>query len=378
MAVTKIIAQQIDEGVLKQIPSFAVASGTNTYTATLTPAITAYTAGMVVTIQFTNGSTSSTPTLNLNSLGAVTIVKRNSIALVSGDISAGQFYKLVYDGTNFRILGAANHPHFIDVTISNQAAATSKLRPLYISDTGKVFKTAFYELDETNKTITFEGVDALTTSTLALFKNSSGQTIMAVKNGQVVEFGGTASIWEVGTGVASDNARLTFNDNQANAYKYPDQTGTEYIVVKTTTGDLSIVHRQKIEHNQSLGFTTIRRQFFATVTAGGATVVGSIACASGFRVFARVIALKAVATDGSGAFADGNMTAGVKNDSGTTATLGTLPTYTLHGDNITGAAWAMIANDTDDRLDITFTNNTTPKSWRVLVEVEYTTIAIPV
>src|SRR5689334_4337140 len=62
------------------------ASGTDTYTATLAPAPSALTTGMTIHLTVTNANTSTTPTLNINSLGAKTIVKNGSAALVAGDI----------------------------------------------------------------------------------------------------------------------------------------------------------------------------------------------------------------------------------------------------------------------------------------------------
>ena len=82
----------------------ATASGTDTYTATIVPTITALTAGMEFTIQFTNANTGAS-TLNLNALGAIALVKSGATALVTGDISANQRLKVNYDGTNFQIIG---------------------------------------------------------------------------------------------------------------------------------------------------------------------------------------------------------------------------------------------------------------------------------
>lgn len=83
---------------------FATASGTNTYTATIAPAITAYGATQRFFINFTNANTGAS-TLNLNGLGAKAIVKNGSTALASGDISAGQIYAVAYDGVNIQLVG---------------------------------------------------------------------------------------------------------------------------------------------------------------------------------------------------------------------------------------------------------------------------------
>jgi hypothetical protein len=83
--------------------SGATASGTDTYSATITPAITAYVEWQRFYIKFTNANTGAS-TINLNSLGAKSIVKNGSTALSASDINAGQILCLVYDGTNFQIV----------------------------------------------------------------------------------------------------------------------------------------------------------------------------------------------------------------------------------------------------------------------------------
>ena len=79
--------------------NYAAATGTDTYTADISPVFTAYVTGAHYFISFTNANTSTTPTLNLNSLGAKTIVKEGTAALVAGDIPAGHKAVLMYDGT---------------------------------------------------------------------------------------------------------------------------------------------------------------------------------------------------------------------------------------------------------------------------------------
>lgn len=90
---TQIVQQEIDYGV---------ASGTNTYTATITD--TTLIEGKSYKIKFTNANTGAS-TLNINGLGAKTIQKGNGNALSSGNIKAGQICHLVYTGTVFQLLG---------------------------------------------------------------------------------------------------------------------------------------------------------------------------------------------------------------------------------------------------------------------------------
>lgn len=83
------------------------ASGTDTYTATPSPTLTAYTSGDVYYILFTNANTGAA-TLNLNALGAKAIRKNGATALVAGDIAAGQVVALAYDGTNLQIVSGTS------------------------------------------------------------------------------------------------------------------------------------------------------------------------------------------------------------------------------------------------------------------------------
>ena len=77
-------------------------SGTNTVTASATPAIAAYAAGQ--SFKFKAGGTNTgAVTLNLNSLGAKAVQKRGA-ALVAGDVTANNVVEAVYDGTQFQLI----------------------------------------------------------------------------------------------------------------------------------------------------------------------------------------------------------------------------------------------------------------------------------
>jgi hypothetical protein len=72
-------------------------------TGTVTPAPSAYTAGMIVQIIAPGTNTVTTPTININALGAKTI-RKHQAALVAGDIASGDTLWLVYDGTYFEYI----------------------------------------------------------------------------------------------------------------------------------------------------------------------------------------------------------------------------------------------------------------------------------
>jgi hypothetical protein len=113
---------------------FAVAgsvAGTNTITASLSPAPSAYETGMVVYLVLANTNTGAA-TLNLNSLGAKTI-QRQGVALTGGELVANQPALLLYDGTNF---------HILSNNLGVGSAATPALYPGNDTNTGVFFPAA--------------------------------------------------------------------------------------------------------------------------------------------------------------------------------------------------------------------------------------------
>lgn len=86
----------------------ATATGTNTYSASVS-GLTSLQNKQRFEIKFENGN-SGASTLDPDGAGSITakpIVKNGSAALSGGEISANQILYLVYDGTNFQIIGGA-------------------------------------------------------------------------------------------------------------------------------------------------------------------------------------------------------------------------------------------------------------------------------
>lgn len=85
--------------------TYMTASGTNSYSGSATPAITALTSGCVVTVKFTNANTNTGCTFTLNGLTTKSLVKGlSSTSLVSGDILDNGIYTLLYDGAVWVII----------------------------------------------------------------------------------------------------------------------------------------------------------------------------------------------------------------------------------------------------------------------------------
>lgn len=81
----------------------ADAGSTDAYVITLSPVPSAYSTGMMVIFKANTANTGAA-TLNVNSLGAKTIVKDGSVTLANSDIAASQIVIVVYDGTNFQLI----------------------------------------------------------------------------------------------------------------------------------------------------------------------------------------------------------------------------------------------------------------------------------
>jgi hypothetical protein len=96
---------QLLEAIRGQALNYALDTGTaNAMAITLDPALPAYTAVLPLRVKKSAApSTTTTPTLNVNGLGAKTIVQADGTAMVAGDLKGNAILDLVYDGTNFRL-----------------------------------------------------------------------------------------------------------------------------------------------------------------------------------------------------------------------------------------------------------------------------------
>lgn len=102
------------------------AGASDAYACSVAPPITSYTTGLLVNFKANTANTNAS-TLNLNSLGAIAIKKWSSATLsdtATGDIGAGQWLTVVYDGTYFQIVGGGGGGGSGDVTTSGTNTMT--------------------------------------------------------------------------------------------------------------------------------------------------------------------------------------------------------------------------------------------------------------
>lgn len=98
-----VSVQDVQNGSLVTLTTVA---GTDTITANTAPSITAYAAGQRFQFLAAGANTTNVVTLNINGLGAKNVMKAGPAGLVAiapGDIGAGTFPSVVYDGTQFQL-----------------------------------------------------------------------------------------------------------------------------------------------------------------------------------------------------------------------------------------------------------------------------------
>ena len=99
---------QVQNGYGKAL---SAVSGADTITAVTTPGLAAYQAGGLYQFIPAANNATTTPTLNINSLGARSIVWHDGSALKAGNLVQGAIFSLYDDGTKFRVLptGGSNY-----------------------------------------------------------------------------------------------------------------------------------------------------------------------------------------------------------------------------------------------------------------------------
>ena len=114
--------------------TFLTVAGTDTITATVSPSLTAYAAGQMFAFVVANTNTGAV-TINISSLGAKAITKTGSTALVAGDLVANYLFVVVYDGTQFQVVGVSATT-FTNLTISGVLTLSGAGTQLLSTGTG--------------------------------------------------------------------------------------------------------------------------------------------------------------------------------------------------------------------------------------------------
>jgi microcystin-dependent protein len=102
------IKAAMQEASLANSAAMATADGGLTYTGNLLIAPVAYNTQQLYGGTFGTPSSSTTPSVNFNGLGAVTVVRPNGAACLIGDLSGEHIFR--YNGANMVVLNPANMP----------------------------------------------------------------------------------------------------------------------------------------------------------------------------------------------------------------------------------------------------------------------------
>lgn len=116
----------------------ASSAGSDTYAITLAPVPSAYVVGQVFRFKADVANT-GTATLNVNSLGALTILRPDGTALQTGDIIANQIVEVVvYDGSNVKMLSPITSNPLAFAPNTDPAEATYYTQPIHLPVSGAV------------------------------------------------------------------------------------------------------------------------------------------------------------------------------------------------------------------------------------------------
>ena len=111
--------------------TFLTVSGTDTITGTVSPSVGAYAVGQIFAFVAAATNTGAV-TINISSLGAKSITRLGSTALIAGDLIINSVAFIVYDGTQFQLL---NPNTFTNITFTGNATFAAYTETITASGT---------------------------------------------------------------------------------------------------------------------------------------------------------------------------------------------------------------------------------------------------
>jgi hypothetical protein len=228
---------QVQTSAIKLIGSI---SGVDTITGALTPALTAYAAGQMFYFVAAGANTGAV-TLNINSLGAKAVTRDGSTALAAGDINSGEIVVVVYDGTRFQMVNAANS--FGNTTINGTLTVTGTT-----TLSGLTASTAL-ALDASKNVVsvtnTGSGNNVLATSPTLTTPNLGIPSAVTLTNGTGLPLStgvtGTLGVANGGTGQTTyTNGQLLIGNTTGNTLTKATLTAGTGITITNGAGSITI------------------------------------------------------------------------------------------------------------------------------------------
>lgn len=260
-----------------------VASGTDTYTATVT-GVTTYADGDAYLVKFTNGNTTGC-SLNINGIGDRTLFRNNDGALIGGDIWANGEMLCVYDSAldggagGFQCIGTSPNSIFAYVTNDDSVSITKGQVVYAWSGTGDRMT-----VKRANNT-----TDATSARTVGMVYSSSigaGQKGIIILQGLITGLANVKPIdgWQDGDIVYLDNTNGGITNIKPYApnhlvyvgivtSKSPGSSGIVYVKVQNgyELDELHDVQAQSPSNKDTLYYDSVASQW---KTASIATILG--------------------------------------------------------------------------------------------------------
>lgn len=216
----QMMSDIVREFQVNAVKVLASVAGTNTITGSMSPDLGSYSTGMMVIFTPANNTTGAA-TINIDSLGAKSIVRGDGTALESGDLQASTTHVLVYDGTNFVCLNPLSFS-LVNGTLSGTLSVTGAL-------------TLNGVLTTDNSTADEVGFKGLPQNT-----QSGNYTLVLADAGKMIyRGGGGAATWTIpaNSSVAYPNGTVvTFVNITATSVSIAITTDTLTLAGTTTTG----------------------------------------------------------------------------------------------------------------------------------------------
>lgn len=192
-------------------------AGTDTITASASPAVTAYAAGQTFRFVPANTNTGAV-TININSTGAKAITRNGTTALAAGNLATSTVYQITYDGTQFQLTGiysaaTTTASGIVELATNAEAqAGTDAVRAVTPAALASVTSTTTRAgLIETATDAEAQalsiGTTAITPATLGMALKGSNQSLTS--NGYQIFPGGLILQWGSATAVGSSGT-ITF------------------------------------------------------------------------------------------------------------------------------------------------------------------------